>query len=76
MIPRRFLSVINQATIDRGWAWMDENLDRLQHVALDGVGSDADREVQRKTLMFVVAELYHRRSVRDDGDSSDLERYL
>lgn len=71
MIDPRNLQTVNQATLDRGWAWLDDHLDRLQDVALAGAGSDADREVQRKALMLVVSELYHRRSQRDnDGDTT------
>ena len=71
MIDPYNLPIANQATIDRGWAWMRDNLDRIQHVALCGAESDTDREVTHRVLMLVVAELYHRSSQRgDDGEST------
>ena len=67
MIEPRNLNIVNQATLDRAWMWLDDNLDRLQHVALHGAGSEADRQLQRKVLMLVTSEVYHRRSQRGEG---------
>lgn len=55
-----------QAALDRTWKALEADLDRLLHIAFHGAGSEADRDIQKRAVLLCIAELYHRRSQREE----------
>lgn len=52
------------ARLDQVWAEVDEKMDQLASITTCGPRSNDDAALIQDTLLLVIAELYHRRSVR------------